>query len=748
MKVLSSLIVSLGLIFNFAFSQHTMFTQTWKQESTEFSSTIVYSVDMKTTGGNIYHIGKVHNGSNWDVVVAKVNNAGSVLWRQQYDGGTDDFAISVGVDNSGNVYAIMRSIISGTSRARVVKYNTSGTYQWVWNTTTGVTGQFPNYGYTDASGNTYVVGTDGANNSILTYKITTAGAISFSAVYAPNSSLRNSSQVITDATSNVYVCGWQNTASSGTDWVVLKYNSSGTQQWVQTYGGTGNDTAKTIIVDGASNIIVGGRYSSTEAHVRKYTPTGTASWTNTVNYFIDANSSVILQVDNSNNIYAAVCQQDYVSNNKPLHIKKISTSGASLWNKYYNGPTATYSQPSDYFQNYPKQILVHNDSNYVYVGIDGPSKSNIGSIRRGFHISRFRMTDGSFDDDLDNVSHNFCYPELAFTTTIAFADNNQSIIIAGSHPDMSYSTPPLKIRTVKYGLYSPAVKAHGPSYLLSTKMSYIKLCDLNARNVSDSCRLEPTGIQSGYSYWWVSTNVSNEDALTQYFTDRSNPNSYFNPPAGFFSANYKLKITDLFGNIIYSSPVSIQRYAFDNSVVTSGSTNICNGDTVTLSMPQIDIQYSLANMVKIGSPNQNLQSYAGSYASSNQPLIYNATTSGQFFFDVECTPIVSLNAYSGYNFMSTTFGGCFYYSDTISVTLGTPTITGTTPGSRCGTGTVTLGATGSAGTLSWYATPTGGSALGTGTSFVTPSISSTTTYYVEAVSGSCTSSRTAVTATI
>ncbi|MCB0379682.1 MAG: T9SS type A sorting domain-containing protein [Flavobacteriales bacterium] len=77
-----------------------------------------------------------------------------------------------------------------------------------------------------------------------------------------------------------------------------------------------------------------------------------------------------------------------------------------------------------------------------------------------------------------------------------------------------------------------------------------------------------------------------------------------------------------------------------------------------------------------------------------------------------------------------------------------PTITGTTPNNRCGTGTVTLGATSSSGTLSWYAASTGGSALGTGTSFVTPSISTTTTYYVEASNGGCTSSRTAVLATV
>lgn len=78
----------------------------------------------------------------------------------------------------------------------------------------------------------------------------------------------------------------------------------------------------------------------------------------------------------------------------------------------------------------------------------------------------------------------------------------------------------------------------------------------------------------------------------------------------------------------------------------------------------------------------------------------------------------------------------------------TPSITSTTPGSRCGVGTVSLSAVSATGTISWFSTATGGTALGTGASFTTPSISANTTYYVEVASNGCTSSRTAVLATI
>ena len=77
-----------------------------------------------------------------------------------------------------------------------------------------------------------------------------------------------------------------------------------------------------------------------------------------------------------------------------------------------------------------------------------------------------------------------------------------------------------------------------------------------------------------------------------------------------------------------------------------------------------------------------------------------------------------------------------------------PSIISTTPNSRCDSGTVTLGAVATNGTINWYDVPTGGTSIGTGNSFITPSITATTTYYVDAISSGCTSPRVSITATI
>uniref|UniRef100_UPI0037525A64 Ig-like domain-containing protein n=1 Tax=Emticicia sp. TaxID=1930953 RepID=UPI0037525A64 len=82
----------------------------------------------------------------------------------------------------------------------------------------------------------------------------------------------------------------------------------------------------------------------------------------------------------------------------------------------------------------------------------------------------------------------------------------------------------------------------------------------------------------------------------------------------------------------------------------------------------------------------------------------------------------------------------------VNVIPSAPTSTGN---SRCGTGTILLSASGCAGgTISWYGALTGGSALTTGASYTTPSISVSTTYYLECSTNGCVSARASVAATV
>ncbi|MBC7847347.1 MAG: T9SS type B sorting domain-containing protein [Flavobacterium sp.] len=78
-----------------------------------------------------------------------------------------------------------------------------------------------------------------------------------------------------------------------------------------------------------------------------------------------------------------------------------------------------------------------------------------------------------------------------------------------------------------------------------------------------------------------------------------------------------------------------------------------------------------------------------------------------------------------------------------------PTITSTTPSSICGSGVVNLQATATDGAVNWYTSNFGGSTVGTGNSFTTPTLTATTSYYVDASNGSCPNGpRTEIIATI
>ncbi len=129
---------------------------------------------------------------------------------------------------------------------------------------------------------------------------------------------------------------------------------------------------------------------------------------------------------------------------------------------------------------------------------------------------------------------------------------------------------------------------------------------------------------------------------------------------------------------------------------------------------------------------------------------YNAPTNGQYLItgSILTTPV--LTATTTYSVAAYDINGCSSPRTSVVATVNAiPSITTNTPGSRCGTGSVSLSATTSIGTIQWFASATGGSSLATGSSFNTPSISTTTTYFVEANNNGCLStSRTSIVATV
>lgn len=101
-------------------------------------------------------------------------------------------------------------------------------------------------------------------------------------------------------------------------------------------------------------------------------------------------------------------------------------------------------------------------------------------------------------------------------------------------------------------------------------------------------------------------------------------------------------------------------------------------------------------------------------------------------------------------YVQATLGDCASERLPVNVSAGSPPDVTGTSATIClsGTATLTASSTTSGVTFSWYEDEEGGTVLATGATFVTPEISDTTVYYVEANLGGCISERVAVSANV
>lgn len=165
---------------------------------------------------------------------------------------------------------------------------------------------------------------------------------------------------------------------------------------------------------------------------------------------------------------------------------------------------------------------------------------------------------------------------------------------------------------------------------------------------------------------------------------------------------------------------AIKSVATGVSVIAKGDT-VCVGNTVSLSA------------MAIGSSSYTWTGPNGFTSTSQNPIISNAS--------VAATGTYTVTINSGTTCSATA---------TTHVLINQATAPTSTGASRCGDGTLTLTATGCVGgTISWYGSLTGGSALTTGVTYTTPSLTNTTNYYLECTLNNCTSTtRNVATATI
>lgn len=245
----------------------------------------------------------------------KYNSGGVQQWVKKYNYNNGDAeAVMIKTDASANVYVTGRSFAAGSTQwdFATVKYNTNGDQQWVsrFSSSNGITEDAAAAMCVDNNGNVYVTGkgsfTSGAPFDYVTVKYNSAGNEQWNVRYNGAGSQSDVANCITaDANGNIYVGGgsWGG-AANGYDFAAVKYNSAGVQQWVKNYNFSTTDYIYSIAADDSANIYVSG-YDGAYKTI-KYSSAGTELWNAR---FTDASVSndyfPIVRIDQQNNVYVS-----------------------------------------------------------------------------------------------------------------------------------------------------------------------------------------------------------------------------------------------------------------------------------------------------------------------------------------------------------------------------------------------------------------------------------------------------------
>ena len=243
------------------------------------------------------------------------------------------------MDNSGNVYvAVAASNEFNTLFCATIKYNAAGDQQWIAEYHGGSGADEPAAIVVDKAGNVYVTGTTQIcqGSDYLTLKYNSAGQEQWVArYYGPQEPLDAAKAIAVDNSGNVYVTG-----RSFNDYATIKYNATGQQQWAaREVGGEGN----AIALDGAGNVYVTGRKAADYGTI-KYNAAGQQQWVARYNGPPGNGSDVATAIvlDDMSNVYVTgrsertgpFSDSDYAT-------VKYNSAGQQQWVIRYNGPGNT-----------------------------------------------------------------------------------------------------------------------------------------------------------------------------------------------------------------------------------------------------------------------------------------------------------------------------------------------------------------------------------------------------------------------
>jgi hypothetical protein len=293
--------------------------------------------------GNVYVTGWTHSEAQaFNYVTIKYSASGVQQWLAYYHGGGEDQAMDIGLDAAGNVYVTGTSSGEGTAGDyATVKYNNLGEEQWVARYNgPGNTQDLAAALALDAQGNIYVTGSSGEGSEnrsdYVTIKYNPSGVQQWVGRYTEFWDYATAIDV--DASANVYVTGYSYRIGTYYDYTTVKYNTMGVEQWVRRFNGPGtsDDIPYALKVDPSGSVVVTGDAFFEIDHgsdygTVKYSPTGVEQWVARYNGPGDATDIAFdLAIDQSGDVHVTGGSRgaDLVDD---FYTIKYSASGVEQW---------------------------------------------------------------------------------------------------------------------------------------------------------------------------------------------------------------------------------------------------------------------------------------------------------------------------------------------------------------------------------------------------------------------------------
>ncbi len=320
--------------------------------------------------GNVYVAGTSLSNSNYDdVVLIKYNNQGNRIWTARYNGnknGLDQFADMV-MDKYKNIYVTGLSAQLNTGiDFLTLKYDSSGTLVWsaLYNNIFD-SGDEPQAIALDSLQNVYVTGYGlGPNfrNEYITVKYNTTGVEQWAAKHDAGRGAR-ALKIGVDRENNIYVTGMVDSAevNNHTKYRTIKYDRNGNELWYRNFNSMIYimNIPFNMVIDGLNSPIVIG------TSIVKYSSNGSFVWADTVR------KGYWGSVDEKNNLYIAGVRAD-TGLHWYMQTIKYLPDGTRQWVLDFGGvPNENYS---------PSDIIYDNNSIYICANYEYNGQGGLDSV--------------------------------------------------------------------------------------------------------------------------------------------------------------------------------------------------------------------------------------------------------------------------------------------------------------------------------------------------------------------------------